>query len=75
MIRHVILGKNRFSRALGYTKRAVNARVRIDDQKVRAVVKAIDRADVDTVRLFAFDAVLCDDVGHFLLQVMFKQKL
>jgi hypothetical protein len=62
--RHVVLGENGLDRAFGDAKGAVNALLRVDDQHVRAFVKAVDRADVDAIRVFALDAAFGDDVSH-----------
>ena len=63
---HVVLGEDRLDRALGDAQRAVDALVGIDDQHVRALAKAVDRADIDAVGVLALDAALGDDVGHWL---------
>jgi hypothetical protein len=36
----------------------------VNDEHVLAFIKAIDRADLDTIGVFALDALLVDDVGH-----------
>jgi hypothetical protein len=36
----------------------------MDDEHVFAFVKAIDRTDLDTVHVFALDAIVDDDIGH-----------
>ena len=64
--RHVVLGEDRLDRALGHAERAVDALVRIDDEEIRALAKAVDRADVDAVGVLAADAGFGDDVGHGL---------
>jgi hypothetical protein len=38
----------------------------MDDEHVLAFIEAVDRAHLDAVHVFAFDAVLGDDVGHVL---------
>src|SRR3954454_24179678 len=63
-IGHVVLGEDRFHRTLGYAQRAVDAFVRVDDQHVRPLAKAVDRADVDAVGVLALDAALVAEVSH-----------
>ena len=58
------LEKIGFHRALGLAQRAVDALIRIDDEEVGAGVKAIDRAHLDTVHVFALDAIFRDDKSH-----------
>jgi hypothetical protein len=36
----------------------------MDDEHVLALVETIDRAHLDTVHIFALDAIFRDDVGH-----------
>jgi hypothetical protein len=36
----------------------------MDDQHILALVKAVHGADFDAVHVFAFDAIVVDDVGH-----------
>jgi hypothetical protein len=36
----------------------------MNDEHVLAFVEAVDRADLDTVGVFALYALLVDDVGH-----------
>src|SRR6201987_3501919 len=43
---------------------AIDAFVRVDDQHVFALVKTIDRANLNAVHVFAFDAIVVDDIGH-----------
>jgi hypothetical protein len=50
--------------ALGDAHRAVDALVGLDDQHVRPLAEAIDRADVDAVGVLALDAGFNDDVSH-----------
>ena len=49
---HVIFGEDGIGRAFGLAQGAVDALVRVDDQKIRAFMEAIDRADFHTVDLF-----------------------
>ena len=46
------------------TDRTVNALIRIDRQKVRAFAETIDRADIDTVGVFAAETSFGDNVSH-----------
>ena len=55
---------NRIDRALGNTHGAVNAKLRIDRQKIRPFNEAIYRADFNAVGVFAADAALGHNVGH-----------
>jgi hypothetical protein len=71
-IRHIILSKDGLCGALGHAKRAINAFVRVDRQKVGTLVKAVNRADFHAVRVFALDAVLSNNVSHFSLWVVGK---
>src|SRR5438876_624649 len=61
---HVVLGEDRLDRALGHAQRAVDALVGVDHQHVRPLAEAVDRADVDAVRVLAFDAAFSDNVSH-----------
>jgi hypothetical protein len=38
----------------------------VDDQEIRALVKAVHRANFDTVSVFALDAVIADNKSHGL---------
>ena len=58
------IGQNRLNRAFGLTYPAIDAFIGIDDEKVFALVEAIDRANLDTVHVLALDAVFGDDVRH-----------
>jgi hypothetical protein len=43
---------------------AVNAFLWVDDQKVRAFVKTINRAHIDAICIFATNAAFCYDIRH-----------
>ena len=62
--RYILFRKNRVSGALWDTDSAINAFVRINHQKIRTFLEAINRANIHTVGEFAFDAVLCNNVSH-----------
>jgi hypothetical protein len=64
MFWHLIFREDGICRAFGLTKRAVDALVRVDHQKVGAFVKAINWAYIDTVGELALDAVLGDYESH-----------
>lgn len=51
-------------RALGHTKRAVDAIVRVDGEEIRPLAKGIHRTDLNAVGVFAADAGVGDDVCH-----------
>jgi hypothetical protein len=61
---NVVFRKNGFGRAFGLAQRAVDAFDRIDDQKIRALVKAIHRADFHAIGVFAADAVFSHNKWH-----------
>ena len=58
------IGLDRIDRAFRLANPAIDAFIGVDDQHVFALVEAIYRADLDAVRVFAFDAIVVDDVGH-----------
>jgi hypothetical protein len=60
----IIFGKNRFSRALGYTQRTVDTFIRIDDKKIRAFTKTVNRTHIDTVGEFTFNTAFRNDIRH-----------
>jgi len=46
------------------THTAVDAFVRMNDEHVRALIEAIDRAHLHAICVLALDTILGDDVGH-----------
>src|SRR6516165_5971001 len=58
------IGLDGVDRAFGLAHPAVDAFVGVDDQHVLALVEAVHRTDFHAVGVFAFDAVVVDDVGH-----------
>jgi hypothetical protein len=36
----------------------------VDDEHVLAFIETVDRTDFDAVHVFAFDAVVGDEIGH-----------
>jgi hypothetical protein len=59
------VGLDGFGGAFGFADATVDAFIRMNDQHVLAFVEAVHRADFNAVHIFALDAVLGDDVGHF----------
>src|SRR5246127_244264 len=62
------VGLDRVRRAFRLAHAAVDAFVRVDHQHVLALVKAIYRADLNAIGVFAFDAGFSDDVSHLTLR-------
>ena len=60
----VVLGLDGIRWALRLAEGAVDALLRVDDQKVSAFMEAIHGADFYTVGVFALDAVFDDDESH-----------
>src|SRR5215213_5840042 len=58
------VGQDRLGRAFRLADAAIDAFVGVDDEHIVAFVKAIDRADLDAIHIFAFDAGVGDDIGH-----------
>ena len=51
-------------RAFWLADPAIDALIGVDDQHVFTLVEAIHGADFDAVHVFAFDAIVVDDIGH-----------
>ena len=58
------VGDDGVDRAFRFADAAIDAFVGVDDQHVLALVKTVDRAYLDAVGVFAFDADIGDDEGH-----------
>ena len=56
VVGHVVFCENRLDRTLRDTERAIDALVGIDDQEIRPLAKAIDRAHIDAIGVLAADA-------------------
>jgi len=56
---------DRIGRALGLADAAVDALVRMDHQHVLAFVEAVHGTDFHAVHVFAANATIVDDVGHW----------
>jgi hypothetical protein len=64
LFRHIHVGKNRFHRALGDAEGAVNAHFRVDIECFLRLVKALNGANLNTVRVLAVYARLANHMGH-----------
>src|SRR5207248_11122991 len=62
------IGLDRIHRAFGFADAAIDALVGVDHQHVLALVEAIHGADFHAIHVFAFDAIVVDDVGHRLTE-------
>jgi len=64
LVRKIILGEDGLGRANGLASTAVDAFVRMDDEKVRDLIEAVHRAHGDAIGVFAGDARLRNDERH-----------
>jgi hypothetical protein len=64
IVRHIVFGKYCLYRTLGHAQCAVDSLVGIDDEHVGTFAEAVDRANINAIRILAFDARLGDDVSH-----------
>jgi hypothetical protein len=64
IVGNVVVGEDGLGGTLRDAQRAIDALIRIDDQKVRAFVEAIHRTNFDAIGVFTLDAVISHDVGH-----------
>ena len=62
--RQLIFGKNGLHRTFGLAKRAIDAFVRIDHQKIRPFVETIHGTNLDAVCQFTLDTGFGDDECH-----------
>ena len=63
---NLLFGEDRLDRAFGLAQRAVDALVRIDHQKIRALVEAVHGTDFHAVHVLALDAAFGDHERHDL---------
>lgn len=59
---------DRIGRAFGFTHATVNTLVWMDNQHVFTLVETINRANFNAIHIFALNAFIVDDIGHFTLQ-------
>ncbi len=75
--RDIVFGVNGFGRAFGFAEGAIDAFVGVNHEEIRAFVEAIDRANFNTIGVFAADTVINDDEWHSgssRCRVFFKAK-
>src|SRR5580704_14472628 len=58
------IGLDRVDRAFRLADPAIDAFIGVDDEHIFALLEAIHGADFDAIHVFAFDAIVVDDVGH-----------
>ena len=63
----LVFGKNCAYRTFWLTEGAVNALVWVDHKEVGAFIKTVYRANLYTVCVFAFNAVVSNDKGHVVV--------
>ena len=59
-----VLGEDGFHGALRFAQSTINTFIGVDNQKIRALVKAINRADFNTVGMLAVDTILAYNKCH-----------
>ena len=59
-----MIGHDGLSRTFGFAYAAINALVGMYDEYVRALIEAVNGANVDAVDVVAPNAFFCDDVCH-----------
>ena len=55
---------DRIDRAFRFANTAIDAFIRVNDEHVLTLIKAVDRTDLNTVHVLTFDAAFIDDVGQ-----------
>jgi len=64
LLGHVIVGKDRFDRALGHARIAIDTGVSIDVKAIGQLVKSFDGTNRSAVRVLTINAHLNNNVGH-----------
>jgi hypothetical protein len=59
-------------RAFGNAHSTINAFIGINGQEVRSFSETIDRANIDTIGIFAFNAGFGDGMGHFGIYILYR---
>ena len=68
------IGLDRINRAFRLANATIDAFIGVNDQHVFALVEAIHGADFNAVHIFAFNAVIIDDVGHDGPVVLYNER-
>ena len=55
---------DRFGRTFRFAHTTIDTFVRMDDQHVFTFIKTIDRTNLNTIHIFAFNAVIDDQISH-----------
>lgn len=50
--------------AFRFANAAVNTFIRVDDEEIFPFIKTVYRTNFNTIGVFAFDAIIDDDIGH-----------
>ena len=61
---YFVFRENGVGWALWFAERTVDALIWVNDEKIRAFVEAVHRADFNTILILALDTVFGDDKGH-----------
>jgi hypothetical protein len=61
---NIVLGKYGLRWTFSNAERAIDALIRVDNEKIGALVKAIDRTNINAISVFAFDTGLGNDISH-----------
>jgi hypothetical protein len=64
-----------FGSPVWFTQSAVNTFVWVDDQKVRAFIKAVYRAYFNTIGVFALNAVFANNKSHLKAPFYSRSKI
>jgi len=62
----VVFVQDGIGRTFGLTQTTVNALVGMNDEEIRALIEAIYRANIHTVRVFTANAVFGYQIGHWV---------
>jgi hypothetical protein len=61
---YIVFGYNRFGWAFGFAKGAIDTFLRVDDQEVGSLVETVHRTNIDTIQVFASDAIFENHKCH-----------